>query len=1413
MIAVGDLNGDGIADFVWEDTSTNPSKMAVLLSQPGGGWLPGTSISLPPGVGGFADCLIADFNRDGRQDLVCASAYQFSSWVNVFFGNGDGTFQPPVSTALPADSSSYVSPLINLVGDLNGDGFPDLNEIDPQSQVSIILLSDGKGGFKAPIAAPTGINSFPPVAADVNGDGIPDLLFPLGPEVALGNGNGTFKPAINYATSSDYDATCAFHDMDGDGHLDAVCGYDESTTGDITGASDLIVLHGNPDGSFNTTPIAHKIFGDHNTEYDGFGTFQTPIAVADLNGDGIPDIMATSGDGLAVLLGGPSLAFSTPLHYAQAVVGYGGGIIGPYQSLIYDVNGDGIPDAVNAGPNGIYISYGKPDGSFGSAFAPEVTEVIGYPTIADFNGDGIPDVAATGDTAIKLSLGKGDGTFAPPVALPNNNGAIDFSTPLWATDAHILHGDFNGDGKVDLLAIGSSGIYVYNSYILFGNGDGTFQEPILVPGTAAYYPMYEQLFDAAVFDINHDGRSDLLGANTSLTGLPTGQIAFALSNGDGTFKNVATTVPVDQGSPSYPYLIFPALADFDGDGELDAAYGSYANAYVVKGNGDGTFATTGVTLPIPSISGAPSLGSLSVATGDFDGDGNQDFALLVQYGGGMFPFPSTLATAAWVYYGNGKGAFSAPVLVGTFDRNYTNIAAADLNQDGLTDIVLRTSGSLGGGYAVGVVNSQPGRSFGPEVNYTAGTGVSSLAITDVNLDGFPDLIFGNGDYNVRASSITVLLNLGNTQVVTGSIVAQPEPSFAGQAFTLVATFTPPTPTALNGSVAFYVDGSAVGSATLSGNAASLVVPGTYSIGQHTIAATWPGDSTYAAVTASGAHAVIGVATATTLISSSNPAQAGTSITFTATTTSANGVPAGSTAFSDGNAVLGQVNLVNGVSTYTTSSLSVGTHPITASYGGSSTFDASSASLSQVIQEEPSATVLVAAPNPAYAGQSVKLTSTTTATTGTPSGTVSFFDGATPLGTSALDSSGTATLTTTFSAAGTHLLTAAYSGDMVFDASTSATYSEVILLNPTSVAVAASPNPAAVFQNISFTATITSSTGSGLTGSISFLANGTKIGAGVIQNGTAAFSTSSLNAGTYAITATFDGNASFGPDTSAPLLLVVVAEASQTSLTSSLNPATVGSSATFTASVSAATGSPSGTVQFFDGNAALGAPTTLNGQAIATYTTNTLTIGTHPITAVYLGNSNMLQSTSGVLQQMMTAYAGDFSITVNPPSAGAYTGEAASFHVNVTSTGGFNEPLALSCAGLPAAATCTFAPTSLPSGQGSATLVIQSSAPHLANATSTAAIHDPRSGVRVGTASFLAGAILLLVPGRRKCRGLWIALLGVCAALGVAACSAPGSITGETPPGTYPVQVTATYAGSSPNLQHSALVILTVKSLF
>lgn len=1048
-IAAGDLNGDGNADIVWIDSINSPGMVKVFLSQPGGGYLPGPDVlsdssTVQPGA-----CVMTDVNHDAHLDLVCSGGVTTQNYIWVFLGHGDGTFDPPVTTLMSTqEPGRYLASIVAPMGDLNGDGIQDILYVDETDSTHLVMLSDGRGGFQNP--KPLGINfinSAIPVAADVNGDGIPDLLGPTGPEVALGKGDGTFSLPSIYEQPFDFANTCVYHDMDGDGHLDAVCGYAETFGIDITGGTDLIILHGNADGSFNPTPIAHQAYGDHANEFDGVGTFQAPLAVADLNGDGILDILATAGDGLTVLLGGHGLSFGTPRHYAKAVARTGVG-------QILDMNGDGIADVVSAGPNGIYISYGHADGTFGSAPAYEVTEVIGYATVADFNGDGIPDVVATGDAKIKVSLGKGDGTFAEPVAAPNGDGALNFGTPLSATGAHIAHGDFNGDGKLDLLAIASPSIYVYNTYLLLGNGDGTFQSPVPVPDSSNSLPMFSQLTDAAVYDVNHDGRSDLVSVPGLSTTVPD-VISVALSNGDGSFRTVTTAGPSEvQSSPFYYPNTLPALADFFGHGQLDAAYGSLSHVYVLKGHGDDTFDQTGTTMALPAIGGSPSFGALSVANGDFDGDGKPDFVVLVQYGNPQLPLPSPLATAAWVFFGNGDGTFAAPVLAGKFDRNYVKIAAADLNGDGLSDMVLSTSGSLAGGYAVGVVNAEVGRSFAGEMNYTVGTGLSSFAITDLNGDGLPDLLFANGDYNFLASSVTVLLNMGNFPTVTGTLVASPEPSNIGQAFKVTATLASPVPgAALAGDVTFSINGVPLPPVTLVNNAATIAGPNTLAAGAYQLKATWPGDGTYPAVNLTGSHVVSAPAAASSLslTSNANPTPALTPVTFTVHLT-VNGQPAptGTTI----GLLVGPSTPVElttdttGSANYTTGTLVAGSYLVTASFAGVSGISPSSASLIETVTESnmiATATSLSASPNPTNQGQAITLFASVKAgASAVSSGTVSFYDGSEAIGTGTLSSSGQATLVTSSLAAGTHPLTAVFPATGLFATSTSTVVQEVIL---------------------------------------------------------------------------------------------------------------------------------------------------------------------------------------------------------------------------------------------------------------------------------------------------------------------------------------------------------------------------------
>jgi Bacterial Ig-like domain (group 3) len=194
------------------------------------------------------------------------------------------------------------------------------------------------------------------------------------------------------------------------------------------------------------------------------------------------------------------------------------------------------------------------------------------------------------------------------------------------------------------------------------------------------------------------------------------------------------------------------------------------------------------------------------------------------------------------------------------------------------------------------------------------------------------------------------------------------------------------------------------------------------------------------------------ATTTTIASSVNPSTVGQLVTFTATVTPASGttVPTGTVTFLDGTTTLGTGTLNNtGKATLATSALTQGTHSITASYGGSSTFAASTSSaLSQMVNTVSvvsTTTTLASSANPSTAGQSVTFTATVTPASGTtvPTGTVTFLDGTTTLGTGTLGNTGKATLATSALTQGTHSITASYGGDLSFAASTSSALSQVV----------------------------------------------------------------------------------------------------------------------------------------------------------------------------------------------------------------------------------------------------------------------------------------------------------------------------------------------------------------------------------
>jgi hypothetical protein len=434
---------------------------------------------------------------------------------------------------------------------------------------------------------------------------------------------------------------------------------------------------------------------------------------------------------------------------------------------------------------------------------------------------------------------------------------------------------------------------------------------------------------------------------------------------------------------------------------------------------------------------------------------------------------------------------------------------------------------------------------------------------------------------------------------------------------------------------------------------------TLSVGTHVISVVYSGDTNFTGSTSGNLSQTVNQdGTSTTVVSSANPSGSGQNVTFTATVTASapgSGTPTGTATFKDGATTLATVALSGGQAAFSTSTLSLGTHPITVSYSGDVNFTAStSGTLTQTVGMSSSTTTLASSANAAVFGQSVTFTATVTGSLGTPTGTITFKDAATTLGTSLL-SGGKATFTSSSWTIGVHPITATYSGDSTYSGSTSSTLSQTINQDATTTTVVSSVDPSVFGQSVTFTATVTANApGSGTpTGTVTFKDNLRVIGTGALNGSAqATFTTSALGTGSHSITATYSGDTNFTTSNFLGLNQTVNADATTTSLVSSVNPSVSGQAVTFTATVTAnapGSGVPTGTVTFRDDKTTLGVGT-LNGSGVATFTTTSLAVGTHPITAVYAGSVNYLTSTSNLVSQTVTAALSPILVS-SVPSAG------------------------------------------------------------------------------------------------------------------------------------------------------------------
>jgi YVTN family beta-propeller protein len=460
------------------------------------------------------------------------------------------------------------------------------------------------------------------------------------------------------------------------------------------------------------------------------------------------------------------------------------------------------------------------------------------------------------------------------------------------------------------------------------------------------------------------------------------------------------------------------------------------------------------------------------------------------------------------------------------------------------------------------------------------------------------------------------------------------PSTLGASVTFTATITdsPTVGVVLTGSVTFLDGAAPLGTVALTGTTAALATT-SLSVGSHTMTAIYSGDDNYATSTSSIVTQVISpAATTTTLVSSVNPSAPGQSVTFTAF------VPAvgGTVTFMDGLTTLGTANLVSGAATFTTAALSQGNHSVAANYSGDTDFVASSGTLVQSVGLTASTTSVISSADPSTTGQSVTFTAVVTATSGSPTGSVTFKDGAATLGSGTL-AAGIATFTTASLTAASHSITANYGGDTIFAVSSSSVLTQTV--NTTAslaslTALTSSLDPSTAGQTVTFNVTVTGNGGGTPTGQVTFQDGSSMLGTLALTAGAASFTTSALTVGSHAIKASYGGDGTFAASSSTVLTETVNRPSTTTTLATSADPSSSGQDVTFTAGVTGSGGNPTGTVTFRDGATLLGTGTLASGSA--SVSTTALSVGSHQITASYGGDGTFGASASAQLTQVVEA---------------------------------------------------------------------------------------------------------------------------------------------------------------------------------